>query len=340
MRSTALVGVFWLTACAMTPNAAPPAAEAPNLRRVVAQRVSEGFSGAVLVARGDELLVFDGFGEISGHRVARDDTFWIASTGKQFASAAILLLAQRGQLDLDAPLSRFFPDAPADKARITIRQLLSHTSGFGQSYASELKSSREDAVAAMLAEPLEGEPGDRFRYSNSNFQLAAAVVEVVSGLSYREFTQRNLFAPAGLESTGFATDETRISATLSPPPERLQRAYWGEQGAYSTANDLLRWYRAIASARALNAESVEELFEPRVQIGEGSAAYGWFIGTSPRGRQVRFTRGNEDFGANSLIYAYPESDVVIIVLTHAGDANDDMSWSRQVHHDIEAALEL
>ena len=339
MRGAILVGALLAAACAS--DAAPTHNGAPVLRPIVEQRVAEGFSGVVLVARGDELLLFDGFGELAGRPVQRDDTFWIASTGKQFAAAAVLLLAQRGHINLDAPLSTFFPDAPADKAAITARQLLSHTSGLGQSYASELKTSRQDAVSAMLAEPLEGQPGDRFRYSNSNFQLAAAIVEVVSGMSFADFARANLFAPAGLSSTGYASSETQISATtMTPPPERLQRAYWGEQGAYSSAGDLFRWYSTLTSGEILNAASVTALFEPRVQIGEGRAAFGWFIGVSPQGHPVRFTRGNEDFGPNSLIYAYPEADVVIIVLTHGGDANDDTSWSRLVHRDIEAALAL
>lgn len=337
MRSAVLIGALLLSTCAAQQAGAT---RFPELQALVEQRVTQGFSGVVLVARGDDLLLFDGFGELGGHRVARDDAFWIASTGKQFAATAIVLLAQRGRLDLDAPLSTFFPEAPADKAGITVRQLLSHTSGIGQSYVSEEQATREAAVAAMLAEPIEGEPGDRFRYSNSNLQLAAAIVEVVSGVPYAAFARANLFEPAQLTSTGFATPDTRVSPTLTPAPDRLQRAYWGEQGAYSSAADLFHWYRTVTSGALLNANSIATLFRPHAQIGEGIAALGWFIGVSPQGRPVRFTRGNEDFGPNSLIYAYPDSDVVIIVLTHAGDANDDISWSRQVHRDIEAALAL
>lgn len=334
MHRRALLTGFLLSACATTRG------EERELRALVDMRVAQGFSGAVLVARGDDALLFDGFGELGGRAVRRDDRFWIASTAKQFVAAAVLILAQQRRLDIDAPLSTFFPDAPSDKAPITLRQLLSHTSGLAQSYVSEEQTSRAGAVAAMLAEPLEGTPGEAFRYSNSNMQLAAAIVEVVSGVSYHDFARHELFARAHLRDTGFAGADANVSPALEAAPERLTRPYWGGQGTYSSAGDLRRWYRALDSGVILNRASIETMFRPHARISEGEAGLGWFLTRSPRGRSVRFTRGNEDFGANSLIYAYPDADVLIVVLTHAGDAPDDTSWSRSVHRDIEAALAL
>lgn len=90
----------------------------------------------------------------------------------------------------------------------------------------------------------------------------------------------------------------------------------------------------------LSGPAQAELFKPVVQISEGESALGWFIDRSPKGASRIFTRGNEDFGANSLIYFYPESGSIIIVLTHAGDANEDFSWSRLIHQELEAALGL
>lgn len=332
-RRTLLAG-FMASACATAPS------EAHELRAIVERRVAQGFSGVVVVARREHVLLSDAFGELGGRTVLRDDRFWIASTGKQFVATAVLLLAQQGRLDIDAPLSAFFADAPADKAPITVRQLLAHTSGLGQSYASELQSNRESAVAAMFAEPLQGRPGDAFRYSNSNSQLAVAIVEVVSGASYQDFARDALFARARLTDTGFSGSGVDVAPTLEPLPERLTRAYWGGQGIYSNADDLFRWYRALNAGVILNEMSIETMFRQHAHIGEGDAGLGWFMTRSPQERQVRFTRGNEDFGANSLIYGYPDGDVVIVVLTHAGDAPDDMSWSRSVHRDIEAALAL
>jgi CubicO group peptidase (beta-lactamase class C family) len=294
-------------------------------------RVGQGFSGVVLVAQRNQVSLFDGFGELGGRVVRRDDRFWIASSAKQFVATAILLLAQNGRLSVDAPLSTFFPDAPTDKAPITVGQLLSHTSGLGQSYVSEQQSDRRSAVLAMFAEPMAGAPGNDFRYSNSNTQLAVAIVEVISGVSYQDFACDELFARVGLPNTGFAGANAVISAAREPLPERLTHPYWGGQGVYSSEVIYI-----VGVARLV----VEAMFRSHARIGEGDAALGWFTSNSPQGKHVRFTRGNEDFGANSLIYAYNDAEAVIVVLTHAGDSTDDMSWSRRVHRDIEAALAL
>ena len=334
MHRRALLTGLMVSACATAPG------EARELRALMEMRVGQGFSGVVLVAHRNQVSLFDGFGELGGRAVRRDDRFWIASSAKQFVATAILLLAQNGRLSLDAPLSTFFPDAPTDKAPITVGQLLSHTSGLGQSYVSEQQSDRRSAVLAMFAEPMAGAPGNDFRYSNSNTQLAVAIVEVISGISYQDFACDELFARVGLPNTGFAGANAVISAAREPLPERLTHPYWGGQGVYSSAGDLYRWYRALNAGGILNAASIEAMFRSHARIGEGDAALGWFTSNSPQGKHVRFTRGNEDFGANSLIYAYNDAEAVIVVLTHAGDSTDDMSWSRRVHRDIEAALAL
>lgn len=322
-------------------RAEPPAPAAAALDTIVGERAGQGFAGSVLVAEGPRVLLSRGYGSAGGAPIAADDRFWIASTGKQFVAAAILLLAERGELSLDDPLGRFFPDAPAALAPVTLAMLLSHNSGIGQSYASEGRPDRASALAAMFAEPPEGEPGSGFRYSNSNFQLAAAVVEAVSGTAYRDFVRDNLFAPAGLAGTGFAGDGGATAAIEGPLPPRLAGRSWGSEGVYSTAPDLFRWVRALRSGGILAPADAARLFAPvpGVAISGGGAALGWFTGRTAGGTAFVFTRGNEDFGANSLIYVYPERDVTIVVLSHAGDAGE-LSWSRTILGDLENALGL
>ena len=325
--------------------AAPASDDAPGaaIDKAVQQQVKSGFSGVVLVGNGSHPILLRGYGMQSGRPVATNDRFWLASAGKQFVSAAIFKLAEQGKLDLDDRLSLFFPAVPPDKSDITVRQLLAHTSGYGQSYVSEGHSDRETAVRLMLAEPLKGPPGSQFRYSNSNTQLAAAVVEVASGITYPEFARQVLWDQAGLADTGFAGPEA--SLTVSPAkdgklPPRLQRQFWGEQGAFSTADDLYRWYKILRSGKLLSEQSIEAMFAPAVSIGEGHATLGWFRGATELGTEYLFVRGNEDFGPNSLLYAYPQRDIVIIVLTHAGNADEDTSWSRRVLKEVERVLAL
>jgi CubicO group peptidase (beta-lactamase class C family) len=288
-------------------------------------------------------ITFDqGYGAERRVQMRPNSRFWIASAGKQFTSAAILKLAERGRLNLDDHISRFFPDAPVDKRVITIRELLSHTSGFGQSYVSEGVTDRAVAVRRMLAETLIDLPGHKFHYSNTNYQLAVAIVEITSDKNYRDFVETELFKPAGLHDTGFAGSpgaKAVVPAKGETPP-RLLMPTWGGEGVYSTAHDLLTWYRALQNEVVLSQASVQTLIKPIAPIQEGQTALGWFTGKTPRGAKRIFTRGNDDFGPNSLLYAYPGSDIVIVVLSHAGNETNNMSWSRAVHGELENILGL
>jgi CubicO group peptidase (beta-lactamase class C family) len=304
------------------------------------QESSNGFTGVVLVAKGSDISFEKAYGAERGVAMRPDSKFWIASAGKQFVSAAILKCRDKGWLTLDDQISRFFPDAPSEKRTITIRQLLSHTSGFDQVYVTESTTSRDEAIKKILAVPLIDSPGDKFHYANNNYELAAAIVEIVSGETYRKFVKENLFRPAGMTRTGFSSDAG--AATVVPAreetPARLAEAHWTEAGVYSTAGDLWRWYRALNAGHILSPQSYRLLFAPVASISEGQSALGWFIGKNDAELRYVFTRGNEDWGPNSAIYAYPDTQTVIIVLTHANMATDDLSWSRRVQREVEALV--
>ena len=128
--------------------------------------------------------------------------------------------------------------------------------------------------------------------------------------------------------------------TRNPAPARLTKPHWGISGHYSSARDLATWFEALRQGAALGTESVQEMWRPVAKIGEGEAASGWFVTTTGRGTKRIWTRGNDDYGANSLIYGYPDRDVVIVVLTHAGDKANGTSWSRAVVSDLEEVLRL
>ncbi|HET6890006.1 MAG TPA: serine hydrolase domain-containing protein [Pyrinomonadaceae bacterium] len=312
------------------------------LDRAMEEEVRKGFSGAVLVARGKAIMLDRAYGSIRGIPVRTGTRFWIASAAKQFVSASILKCVERGLLNLSDPISKFFPDAPTEKRTISVEQLLAHLSGLDQSYVSEGLSDRETAVKRMFGESLIDKPGAKFHYSNSNYQLAVAIVEVVSGRSYRKFVAEELWQPAGLRNTGFSGDARArlVGPAIGDTPARLTKPSWGGEGVYSTTSDLLKWYRVLQSGLLLSTASVKRLFDGVVPIGEGKGTLGWFIGRTEKGATRIFTRGNEGFGANGLIYAYPETDTVIIVLSHAGQVNDDLSWSRLAHAKIEKLLSL
>ena len=341
-----LVGGALLATARPAPATSQSAISRGDLHRIdstLQAAARAGFSGTVLIATGQTVAFEAAYGSNRGVPVRMDTRFWIASTAKQFVTAAVLKCVERGLLSLEDSLGQFFADVSSEKRGITLRQLLNHTSGLGQSYASEDQANREGAVRAMLSESLAQSPGVSFRYSNSNIQLAVAIVEVVSGQSYQDFARRELWSQAALSGTGFAGDSAAshgLDPAVGDTPDRLLHPSWGGEGVYSTANDLFRWYRDLRRGRVLSQRSAAELFTPVAPISEGHTGLAWFLGQSPAGRLRIFTRGNEGFGANSLIYAYPERDIVIIVLTHAGNADGARSWSRAVHEQIESLLSL
>lgn len=338
LKPASLILFLLMAACAHTDPG--PASEAGRLEAAVQREASQGFSGTVLVARGDRTLLLRGYGRVGGVAMRPDTRFWISSMGKQFVSAAILLLRDEGALALDDPISRWIPDAPPDKGAITLRQLLSHTSGLPQGYRGEEAATNAEAVRSIMAAPLASANQGRFVYSNDNYQLAAAVVERISGLAYREFVRLRFFAPLRLSNSGVASGPAGVAPTRDDTPERLLQPQWGIEGHFASAPDLLAWYRALRAGRVLQPESVRDLWSPAVRIGEGQAALGWFVSVTPRGTRRVWTRGNDDFGPNSLLYTYPDQDLAIIILSHAGQKTADISFSRALLAGIEEALGL
>lgn len=301
---------------------------------------ASGFFGAVFVQYLGEIVLDQGYGSLRGVQMTPDSRCWIASTGKQFTSAAILKCQDDGLLLLDDPIGRFIPDVPADKKGITIRQLLSHTSGLAQGFESESANDRETATKLILAKSQADRPGNNFLYSNDNYQLAAAIVEIVSGAKYENFVSRNLFAPLDLRETGQAVAgvDPMVAPTIANLPLHVLGRRWGQQSYYSTTHDLFTWYQALKNWEILSKESAEQLFQPVAPIKEGYTALGWFIRKMHQSSSCIFTRGYEDFGANSLLYAYPDTETVIVVLAHTGDREHEISYSRWIQTMIEETL--
>lgn len=318
MRSFALLALL-LAACT-TSQPAGPIDEA--IRRA-------DFRGAVLVAKDGEIVLHQGYGGLP-----KETRFWIASMSKQFAASAILELQEEGKLSVDDPITKFLPDVPADKQSITLRQLMSHMSGFSQQYAADGIADRGEAVKALLATPLKHPAGTAFAYSNDAYNLIAAIVEIAAGEPFESYLQRKLLDPAGLRNTGFWGASGVAPANRDFGPNG--RPNWGFRGAtgmYSTAEDLYRWHLALQSGRVLSAKSVETMLAPHVDLGKGeAAAFGWFRSTTPYGPSV-WTRGTEDFGHNGLLVHYPERKVVIVAVTNAG-SHDNVPVARKLAADL------
>lgn len=231
------------------------------------------------------------------------------------------MLEQQGTLRLDDPLTKYLPDYPTHGREITIAHLLTHTSGiipynevegFFERYTRN-RFSHEDFIALIKDLPLEFELGTRYKYNNSGYYLLGMIIEVVTGKSYEEVIQQQIFAPLGMKHSYYIWNETIIPRRVSgyikteqgyqhAPFLDMSVPYAG--GALgSTLEDLLQWDAALSEGRLLKKETLERIYTP-VQLLDGSTAaygFGWRIGTY-RGHRVAYHQGDIN-GFISILHA-------------------------------------
>ncbi len=289
---------------------------------------NDQFMGTVLVTKRGQ-IVFDkayGYADLEWQTPMTTDTkLRIGSMTKQFTAAAILLLEERGKLKTDDLIKTYLPDAPASWDKITIQNLLTHTSGLPNYTAQPgfrtlmtQAATPAQIIALFRDRPLEFAPGSNWAYSNSNYFLLGLIIEKVSGQAYADFLRTNIWAPLHMDNTGYD-----LSAPLLP--RRAHGYAWGPQGLenasyadmstpfsagamYSTTHDLLTWENALFGGKVLSAASLKKMTAP-YKAGYG---YGLFI-YAEDGRAAIEHGGNIN-GFNSDMAHYPDDDVNIIVL--------------------------
>ncbi|PSL46363.1 CubicO group peptidase (beta-lactamase class C family) [Chitinophaga niastensis] len=256
----------------------------------------------------------------------------IASVSKQFIAAAIMLLHQDGKLNPDAKLSRYIDSTPQTWNNITIRNLLSHTSGLIRDVPGfdPLKvQSNIDNIKSTFQAPLEFEPGTNWRYSNINYYVLAEIVEKVSGMPWAEFIQQRIFKPAGMSQTRLLS-VTDIIPNRANGYEREGTASENAEiwlavrpsGAFmSDVIDLAKWDTALYTDSILTADSKKQMWTPAI-LNNGNAApygYGWFTDVINGHRRIHHGGGLPGFSA--AIERYPDDRLTVIVLANTASAN-------------------
>lgn len=299
-----------------------------------------GFSGSVLVAKAGKILLEKGYGWQDREKKVAESAATVFSVGsitKQFTGAAILKLEMQGKLSVQDPLSKFFPGAPADKAGITLHQLLTHTAGFPGAIGDDYELLDADAFArSALATPLEFSPGQRHSYSNVGYSLLGIIVEKVSGKGYEQFLYDNLWKPAGMEHTGYLRpgfkpadlavgyrDGERWGTALDRPwmPDGPGWHLRANGGVLSTAGDMYRWFQALQGDQVLNAAAKTKYFKPQVPECPDCPtfyAYGWVFEQEPGGPKMFWHNGG-----NGVYNAYmgfePDAGACIMVSSNSND---------------------
>lgn len=318
-----------------TAHASPSTQEAANaLSDFMRSAADEGFTGGVAVSRKGEILLHAGFGErVPGTRdpVKADTVSTVGSITKQFTAAAVLTLQEAKKLSVNDTLAQWFDHVPVDKQGITIHQLLSHSAGFAPAIGPDNERiGRDDFIEQALDSELLFEPGSGYEYSNVGFSLAAAIVELASGMEYEQYLYEHLFKPAQMQETGYVMPswpQNRIAhgrehdgsdwGTVLKFAVGQDGPGWhlvGNGGIHSTPMDMVRWHRALQSDKILSAQSKDMLYGRHVEEPGGTwYGYGWSTEPTPWGDMVAHNGGNPYYFADYLRFL--DDDVVIYYWT-------------------------
>jgi CubicO group peptidase (beta-lactamase class C family) len=287
---------------------------------------------AVLVVRDGAPVVRRGYGLADleqGMPVTPATNFRLASVSKQFTAAAILLLAEDGRLGLDDPVQTWLPTLPPDARAVTIRHLLTHTSGlidYEDVIPESMTGQLHDAdVLALLAteDRTYFPPGAAYRYSNSGYALLALIVERASGRSFADFLRRRIFEPLGMSATlayeaGISTVGRRAygyslaNGSWKRTDQSQTSAVLGDGGIYSSIDDLAKWDAALADDRLLAAESRRLAFAPAARTDDPAVQYGF--GWRVTGESL--WHSGETIGFRNVIVRFPERRLTVVILTN------------------------
>ncbi|MCZ6619712.1 MAG: serine hydrolase [Gammaproteobacteria bacterium] len=291
---------------------------------------ARNFSGSVMVTKGDEVLLSKGYGfanvehEISNTPATK---FRLGSITKQFTAMAVLILEERKKLRVEDPISEHLEDTPETWKDVTIHHLLTHTSGI-HSFTNDkayrenmmLPQSIDEMIARFRDEPLEFEPGSRFKYCNSGYFLLGAIIERASGESYEAFLKAAIFTPLGMKDSGYDHPRTilprRASGYQREGGELINAPYldmsqpYAAGALYSTVKDLVRWDQKLRAGELISEESHKKMFTPF----KNGYAYGWNIRERFGHKQVGHGGGINGF--NTSIARFPDQGVCSVVLSN------------------------
>jgi CubicO group peptidase (beta-lactamase class C family) len=286
--------------------------------------------GAVLVARDGKVLVDKGYGyaDLEWQIADTPETkFRLGSMTKQFTAAGILLLEERGKLSTDDLVKKYMPDAPAAWDKITIYNLLTHTSGIPNftAFPDYRPSERTPTTPALLVarfrdKPLDFQPGDNWSYSNSGYVLLGCLIEKISGQTYQNFIQENFFKPLGMNDSGYDSNSAiilhRASGYAPGPAGQVNAGYvdmsvpFSAGALYSTTHDLLRWEEALYGGKVISPAALKKMTTPFKQ----NYACGLMVQTV-NGHTV-YEHGGAIEGFNSDMAYYPEEKLTLIALSN------------------------
>jgi D-alanyl-D-alanine carboxypeptidase len=313
-------------------------------KAVVARERVAGAS--VLVKRGDRVLLHRGYGfaDLGLEAQTQDETVYhVVGPMLPFTGVAVLQLVGSGRLSLDDQVSTYIPEFPMAGHRVTIRQLLNHTSGIVDYHylgdpidaTSRQPKALDEVMALYAGKHWVNEPGTRWDWSISGFQLLATVVERISGQSFADYVRRNIFGPARLTSTTYC-DDFSLVRNLSHGYRRFERgfvpanendmAYNVDLRFCSTVGDLDRLWTALENGTLIRPEVFRQMQTPegaaiRMSSQDSMAHYGLALTINHEDAHVRIGQHGSLFGYSGSLYDFPGDSLTIVVLTNTEGQN-------------------
>lgn len=294
---------------------------------------------AVVVIKGGNVVFKKGYGIAdlrSNAPITPTTNFNICSMTKQFTAYGILQLQREGKLSLDDNLSRFFPDfAPGVASRVTVRHLLTHSSGILDHYPlvdrarySEFRD--KDVLTALRSvDSVHFQPGSRYRYSNAAFCLLALIIEKLSGETYPAYLHNHVFGPLRMTRSNviqpgftiadraFGYEHDRDTFRIADAKESLFFSTMGDGGVYTSIDDYLRWIKAIQQNSVLDPVLVQEAQSAQFPIDTArnlSYGFGWFVAGSGDSRLVYHTGSNGGF--RTIVLMKPSAQYVVVIFSN------------------------
>jgi CubicO group peptidase (beta-lactamase class C family) len=348
-RRVVLAVGLGLSSCARGPSTPAPVTAAAALEAYADSLLHEyaapdGPGASVIILRHGAVLLKKSYGlaNLEDQRAATPTTnYRLASVTKQFTAMAILLVAQDGRLSLDDTITRFFADLPPALRGMTVRHLLTHTSGL-LDYEDLIPPSQTEQVHdADVLDLLRSRdstlflPGERFEYSNSGYVLLGLIVEQASGRPFPDFLKERIFTPLGMARSvalveGVSTVDERAygyskreggESGWELTDQSVTSATLGDGGVYTSIEDMARWANALDAGTLVRAGLLEQAFTPG-RLNDGSRTdygFGWFVKPF-LGRPSTFHTGTT-VGFRNAIRRLPDQGITVIILTNRNDGD-------------------
>jgi D-alanyl-D-alanine carboxypeptidase len=293
---------------------------------------------SIAIAREGRALVAKGYGlanvELEAPATA-STVYRIGSITKQFTAAAIMRLVEAGKMTLDDPIEKYLSDFPTSGRRITVRHLLTHTSGI-KSYTSlgpkfwdisRLDYPHDKLVALFKDEPPDFQPGEKFLYNNSGYYLLGVILERVTGESYASHMRKTIFEPLGLSATTYCDLEPIVKhraagydvklGVVSNAAALSMKPPFSAGALCSTVGDLVTWTAALMDAKVIGSSSLEQMTRPATLNDGKPTTYGFGLGLNDRNGRRVIAHGGGINGFSSYLAYVPSTRLTVVVLTNS-----------------------